>query len=377
MPSHIKLGRIFGIAIGFHYSWVIIAFLLMLSLSGHFQATHPEWTQSARWLTVIVTGVFFFSSIIVHELSHALVAQAGGLPVRSITLFALGGVAHIEKEAASPKIEFWMGIIGPITSMVISLLCFAVARAFGWEWWATPATPPQAMLVWLGYINFGLALFNLLPGFPLDGGRVLRALVWWATGDMNRSTRIAANIGQLVAFLLIALGFLRFFSNANFDGLWLAFIGWFLLDAARMSAAQVELVANLRDVRVGDIMSRDCLAVDSRADLQTFAEDYLLRTGRRCFVIQENGVAIGLVTPNDLREVERDRWATIPVTKIMRPFQRVRTVGVSTPVTEALETMGREDVNQLPVMSNGRLEGVISRGHILQLLHARAELQHM
>jgi Zn-dependent protease len=229
--------------------------------------------------------VFFFSSIVVHELSHAMVARAGGTPVRSITLFALGGVAHIEKEAANSQAELWLGIIGPITSVVVGLACFGVARLLGWEILANPASPAQAMFAWLGYINFTLALFNLIPGFPLDGGRVLRALVWRATGDMNRSTRIAASVGQVAAFGLIALGFLQFFSSANFSGLWLAFIGWFLLDAARLSIAQVEIVTNLRDVRVGDVMSRDCLTVESHADVRTFAEDYLLRTGRRCFLI--------------------------------------------------------------------------------------------
>lgn len=377
MHSHVTLGRLFGVEIGFHYSWLIIAFLIVLSLVGHFQATHPEWGRAVIWTTAVLTGVFFFSSIIVHELSHAMVARTGGAPVRSITLFALGGVAHIEKEAASPKAEFWMGIIGPITSVAVGLACFGIARLLGWEILANPASPAQAMFAWLGYINFTLALFNLIPGFPLDGGRVLRALVWWATGDMNRSTRIAARVGQVVAFGLIALGFLRFFSSANFSGLWLAFIGWFLLDAARLSVAQVELLTTLRDVRVGDVMSRDCLTVESHADVRTFAEDYLLRTGRRCFLIQDHGHVVGLVTPHELQGVARERWSSTPVTQIMRPLQQLRTVGVTTPVLEALETMSREDVNQLPVVANGQLEGIISRGHILRLLQARAELQHM
>ena len=377
MQSQVKLGRIFGVEIGFHYSWLIIAFLITLSLAGHFRAAHPEWEGSVIWMTAIITGIFFFASIIVHELSHAVVAQAAGLPVRSITLFALGGVAHIDKEAASPKTEFWMGIIGPITSMAIGLLCLGIARLLGWGMMATPATPFLAMLVWLGYINIGLAFFNLIPGFPLDGGRVLRAIIWWITGNVTRATRIAAGVGQFVAFCLIGFGILGFFVGGDFGGLWLAFIGWFLLDAARLSAAQVEVLANLSDVHVGDIMTRDCLTVDGQADLQTFAEDYLLRTGRRCFVIKENGNIIGLVTPSELKGIERERWPHTPVSQVMRPLQQLRTVGVTTPVTEALETMGREDVNQLPVVSHGHLEGIISRGHILQLLQARTELQHM
>lgn len=377
MQSHIKLGRIFGVEIGLHYSWIIIALLITLSLAGHFRITQPDWTANVIWTTAIITGLLFFTSILVHELSHALVAKSAGLPVRSITLFALGGVAHIEKDAGTPKVEFWMGIVGPITSTVIGFACLGIAWALGWTPAVTPPTPPLAMLVWLGYINIILAIFNMVPGFPLDGGRVLRSIVWWVTGDAHRSTRIAATVGQLVALALIAFGILSFFGGAGVGGIWLAFIGWFLLEAARASAAQVEIIAGLQGVRVGDIMSRDCLTVDSQADLQTFTEDYLLRTGRRCFVIKENGHIVGLVTPHEVKEVERQRWPQVTVRQIMRPLHQLRTVKPTTPVTEALETMGREDINQLPVVSDGRLEGVISRSHIFQLLQARTELQHM
>jgi Zn-dependent protease/predicted transcriptional regulator len=384
VQPQITLGRIFGVEIGLHYSWLIIAFLLTLSLVGHFQTTHPTWGASLIWMTAVITSLFFFASIVAHELSHAAVARASGLPVRSVTLFALGGVAHIEKEATTPATEFWMGLIGPIASVVIGFLCLGVAWALGWTTLETPETPFLAMLVWLGYINIILALFNLIPGFPLDGGRVLRAILWWVTGDVSRSTRIAAGVGQLIAFGLIAFGLIRFFGGAGFGSLWLAFIGWFLLDAARTSAAQVEVVANLRGVHVGDIMSQDCVTVDGRADLQTFAENYVLRTGRRCFVIKEHDDLVGLVTPSDMKTVDRERWPSTPVSTVMRPVDQLRTVGVTTPVTEALETMRRDDVNQLPVVSNGHFKGIISRGQIIQFAsqsgaagHVRSGLRHL
>jgi Zn-dependent protease/predicted transcriptional regulator len=377
VEAQIKLGRIFGIQIGLHYSWLIIALLVAFSLAAHFQQMNPQWGAGAVWGTATLTALLFFAAILVHELSHAAVAKMRGLPVRAITLFALGGVAQIEREAADAKTEFWMGIVGPITSAVIGFVCLALAVALGWspaDGMMTAATPPLAMLVWLGYINIVLAVFNMIPGFPLDGGRVLRAIVWWTTGDASRSTRIAARVGQFVAILFIVWGIFQFFAGAGFGGLWLAFIGWFLLDAARASYAQEIMTRTLKDVRVGDVMTQDCPVVDGNTNLQTFADEYLLRTGRRCFVVAEQGRISGLVTPHEIKEVERSKWALTTLDSVMRPLESLRTVAPETPVTEALELMGREDLNQLPVVLDGQLAGIVSRGHILQLLQSRAEL---
>src|SRR5215510_10665367 len=239
MKAHIKLGRVFGVPIGLHYSWIIIALLVTLSLRSQFAINNPNWEVSTTWIVAIVTGLLFFVSILSHELSHAAVAKLRGIPVRGITLFALGGVAQIEKDAADPQSEFWMGIIGPITSVVIGVVCLVLAMLLGWNVSAEPNSPLSAMFMWLGFINIALGVFNMIPGFPLDGGRVLRAVVWWITGDANRSTRIAARVGQFVALGFIFLGILRFFSGAGFGGLWIAFIGWFLLEAARASSTQV------------------------------------------------------------------------------------------------------------------------------------------
>jgi Zn-dependent protease/CBS domain-containing protein len=374
MEAQIKLGRIFGVQLGLHYSWLLIALLITLSLAGHFSATNAHWGSVSIWILAIATSLLFFASIVVHELSHAAVAKARGLPVRSITLFALGGVAQIEKESADPKTEFWMGIVGPITSAVIGVVCLALAWALGWSAGATPGTPLLAMAVWLGYINITLAAFNMIPGFPLDGGRVLRAIIWWNTKDPSRATRIAARVGQLIAFGFIMSGFFRFFTGAGLGGLWLAFIGWFLLVAARESQTRVRVAEDLRGIRVGDIMTRECPTVDRHFNLQSFADDYLLRTGRSCFFVVENGHIAGLVTPHEVKEVARNRWPYTTVGDIMRPLDKLHAVDPDTPVADALESMGRDDINQLPVVSDHRLEGVISRSHVLRLLQARAEL---
>jgi CBS domain-containing protein len=297
------------------------------------------------------------------------------LPVRGITLFAFGGVSETEKDSADAGTEFWVGIIGPITSALIGFICLGLAWAAGWGPATAAESPPLAMLVWLGYINIVLAVFNMVPGFPLDGGRVLRAVVWWATGDVDRSTRIAAGVGQLIAFGLILMGLVGFFRGAGLGGLWMVFIGWFLLDAARASYAQVGILEMLRGVRVGDAMTRDCFLIDGRLSLQTFVDDVVMRTGRRCFVVGEKGRIVGLVTPHEIKKIERTRWPYTTVEDVMRPIQELNTIAPDAPLTEALEVMGRQDVNQLPVTSNGQLEGVVSRSNILRLLQNRAEIQ--
>lgn len=374
MHSQIKLGRVFGVEIGLHYSWIVIALLIVFSLAGHFREINPQWGDGVVLITAIITGVLFFATIVAHELAHAVVAKSSGLPVRSITLFALGGVAQIEKEPEDAKTEFWMAIVGPITSFVIGSVLLALAFGLGWTAEGTPKTPLLAMMVWLGYINITLAVFNLVPGFPLDGGRVLRAIVWWITKDAVRSTKIAARVGQTVALFFIVFGVYRLFGGAGFAGLWIAIIGWFLLDAAGATYAQVEMNERLRGVRVGDIMLRDCPTVDGRTNLQTFIEEFLLRTGRRCFIVAENGIVEGIITAHEIKEIEPGFRHYKTVSDAMRPIHQLRTVTVDTPVTEVLETMGREDLNQLPVVSNGRLEGVISRGQVLRYLQTREQL---
>ncbi len=375
MKSQVKLGRVFGVELGLHFSWIVIALLITFSLAAHFHMVNREWNEATVWSAAILTGLLFFVGLFAHELSHALVAKSRGIPIRGITLFALGGVAQIEKEAGDPRTEFLMGIIGPVTSAVLGLVCLAVALALGWTWQSVPQTPGIAILVWLGYINLMLAAFNMIPGFPLDGGRVLRAIIWGITHSGDRSTRIAARVGQVVAVLFIAFGIFEFFAGAGLNGIWLAFVGWFLMQAASASYLQVQAMSALRGLKVSDTMTRDCVRVDGNTDLQTFVDSYLLRTGQRCFVVVDDGYMAGLLTPHEVRAVDRARWAGTPVREIMRPVQRIHAVNPQTPLAEALEIMGREDVNQLPVVQDGRLEGILSRGNILRVLQTRSELQ--
>lgn len=374
MKAHIKLGHIFGIEIGLHYSWLIIAVLISLSLAAYFSNAHPDWSSGVIWAMAIFTAVLFFVAIILHELSHALVARMNDLPVRSITLFALGGVAQIEKESPSAKVEFWMAIAGPITSAVIGFICLSLAWATGWTTGIEPETPLLAILVWLGYINIALAVFNMIPGFPMDGGRVLRAVIWWITGNAARATRGASVTGQIIAFGFIILGLFSFFSGSGFGGLWIAFIGWFLLNAAKATYLQSEVTEGLRGVFVRDLMRRECPVIESRTDLQTLVDEHLLKTGERCFIVTENDETVGLITPHEIKNIERRMWAFKTAADVMKPIEEIHVVKPETPASEALEIIGREDVNQLPVISGGRLEGIISRERILRYLLTRQEL---
>jgi Zn-dependent protease len=369
----IKIGRIFGIEIDLHFSWFVIAALLTTSLAAHLYQVNDEWSAAVVWAAAVVAALAFFAAILLHELSHAAVARARGVKVPSITLFALGGLAHISRDSADARTEFWMSLAGPVTSVLIGVGALGVARFFGWNFSATPDSPAMVMLVWFGFINITLALFNMIPGFPLDGGRVLRAIIWWWTGNQVRATRLAATLGQVVAFAFVFIGFLSFISGGGFGGLWLAFIGWFLSDAARSAAFETTVTEGLRGVRVRDVMSRDCATVERGTSISDVAEE-VLRTGRRCFFVVDNGRVAGMVTPQEVRAVPRDRWNVTPAADAMQPLERLHHVEADSPVTEALDVITGKDVNQLPVLDHGQLRGVISRDRILYLLSTRAQL---
>ena len=375
MKSQIKLGTVFGVELGLHYSWFVIAVLIMFSLVAQFHAVNRAWSQALVWSTAAITSVLFFACLFAHELSHAVVAKASGIPVHKITLFLLGGVAQIEKEASDASTEFWIALVGPVTSAVLGLILLALAWLLAWVPGSSAATPGTALLVWLGYINLGLAAFNMIPGFPLDGGRVLHAILWWAMDDAERSTRAAAFVGQIIAVLFIGFGILRFFQGAGLGGLWIAFIGWFLLQAAGASYMQVRARTRLHGLQVRDVMSTDYESVDPNVSLQEFVHKLLLPSGRRCFLVMQGSRLLGLITLGEVRAVDAQAWQGTSVGEVMHSGSKIHTVSRNMPLPEALEVMAREDINQLPVVSNGIVEGVVTRAHILQVIQSRAELR--
>jgi Zn-dependent protease len=371
MRSHIKLGRIFGIEVGIHYSWFIIAFVIVFFLHEDFVIQYKDWSPALAWGTAILTALLFFLCLLTHEMSHSLVARAHKLPVRRITLFALGGVSVIEKESPDAKTEFLVAIVGPITSVAIGGLLWGLARLLGG---AGASSPAVGVLQWLARINVGLGVFNMLPGYPLDGGRVLRSVLWGATRNMERATRIAARFGQGLAILFI-LGGVYLFFHKEAGGLWISFVGWFLLQAASANYMEVELKHALEGLRAGDLMSRDCAVVEGPTSVQDFVDHYILRTGKRCFMVNVMGRPGGLITPHEVRKLEREAWPVTPVQQIMKPIQEVRVVAPDTPVLDALQLMAENDLNQVPVVANQEVVGILARGDILQALKSRMELQ--
>ena len=374
LPASVPLGRITGIPVGLHYSWFVIAALITFSLAAHFREAHAAWQSATVWSVAVLTALLFFATLLAHELSHALVARRRGLRVHSITLFALGGIASIEKDANTAKTEFLVAIVGPLVSFAIGLTCIGVARSLGWSFDNGSGGLVGSLLGWLGSINLMLAVFNLIPGYPLDGGRLLRALLWGTYGDQDRATRTAARVGQVVASIFIALGLVQFVFGEALGGLWLAFIGWFLFMAAQASRTNLSIVEALRDVSVADVMAKDCAVVEPQMTLQGLVDDVLLRSGSPCVMVRRDGDGMGLITASDVRGVDRARWPYLTVRDVMRPLDSMRTVELTTPAADALTSMVRDDVNQLPVVDHGHMEGIVTRAHILQLIQSRTEL---
>jgi Zn-dependent protease/predicted transcriptional regulator len=374
MRANISLGRWFGVPVGLHYSWFVIAGLITLSLTSQFASLNPTWSAAAVGSLAVFTAALFFVCIVLHELAHASVARLSGVSVRGITLFALGGIAQIEKDAGTPAKEFWIAIAGPVASVIIAIVCGLIAGAAGFVAPAGSLSGLAVVFGWLAYINVALAVFNLIPGFPLDGGRVLRSIVWAVTHDAARATRIAARVGQVVASMFIAGGLFSLLVRNDFGGLWIALIGWFLLQGAQAYYLQAQLSSTLQGVRVADVMARDCTTVDARTTLKQFVDEQVLHMAARCFAVTQDGRIVGLISPDDVKRVEHERWDRTPVSEAMRPLQSLHPVSPEVSAGEALELMGRENINQLPVVADGHLEGVVTRSYLVHLWQVRREM---
>jgi Zn-dependent protease len=317
----------------------------------------------------------FFISLLLHELAHSWVAQKRGLRVKAITLFALGGVSQIQDDSTDTKTEFWVAIAGPIASLMVGLVCLNIALALGWHRSAEPQSALTGILVWLGYINISLAVFNMIPAFPLDGGRVLRSIIRAVTKDASRATRIAARVGQIVAFFFILDGIWRYFSGAGFGGLWIAFIGWFLMDAARTTSTRSEArPATDRGARVSDVMSRGFIAVKRAMSVHEFVYIYLLKTAQRYFVVKENDRLAGLISRYDVSLIPRERWDTTTVGDAMRPLKELQIVAPETRVLDALKLAANNRVDPMPVVENGRLLGIVFRSQLVHALQGQSEV---
>jgi Zn-dependent protease len=369
------VGRVFGIPLRIHVSWLIIFVLITFGLAaGYFpreypREKYPEWTPQLYWVIGFATSILFFVSVLLHELAHSLLARARGLAVHDIVLFIFGGVSEISDETKNPATEFFVAFIGPLTSFVLAGLFYGL-------WFvARPLSGPVAALGWyLGFINGMLGAFNLIPGFPLDGGRVLRSILWKATGNLEKSTRWAARSGQVVAYLFILFGIWLAIYHDLLNGLWIAFIGWFLDNAALSSYRQLIIRQTLSEHTVSEIMMRDYPQTSPDVPLSAVVEEYLLPYGLRCLPVVTDGRLVGLLTVHDLQKVPREQWPMTPTSQIMIPMERVKVTGPGENLWHALEEMTQEGVNQLPVLTEGRLEGLLTRAGVLTFLRTKAEL---
>jgi Zn-dependent protease/CBS domain-containing protein len=366
----IPIGKIFGISIDLDYSWFLIVGLLAWLLAvEYYPAEFKNWTAGEYWVMGIVTAVMLFVSVLIHELGHSIVAKRFGLSVPRITLFIFGGVSQIAAEPPSAGAEFWIAIVGPLVS-------FALAALF---WELEPllvSSPPlYAMAKYLALLNLILGVFNLIPGFPLDGGRVFRAIVWKITGKYQRATRIAGATGRFFGFFLIFLGVWQVLGGNFFNGLWIAFIGWFLESAAGSQLQQEVLKSLLGEHKVLDAMKREFLQVPGDITLQDVVDKYILPSGVRYLVVSGPGGPVGMVTLAAIRTIPRHAWPTTTASQVMVPLQKVATTQPDAILWSALEKMGRDGVNQLPVVKGNGIVGILSREdilHYLQVLRAFA-----
>ncbi len=369
MPGSIHLGKIAGIEININYSWIIIVVLITWSLATQFAVVYPGWSTATYWIVGFISAILLFVSVLLHELAHSLVARSRGLPVKSITLFIFGGVSNIEREPQSPGVEFWIAIVGPIASIVIGIIAFLLLLPINGT-----RSPLTAILNYLAITNILLGVFNLIPGFPLDGGRVLRSIIWKITGSLRTATRAATVVGEIVAFLFILAGIWLFFSGNILSGIWIGFIGWFLLMAAQTANSQVMLESMLKGVTVGEVMNPNPATVPANISLQRLVDDYFLPHGLRSAIVMQDDQVAGLITLSDIRHVPRDQWTQTPMGLVMVPVNRLHAVSPTQSLNDVLPLMASQNVNQLPVMQNGHLVGVLSRDAIVHFIEVRRAL---
>jgi len=365
MSTSFRLGKIYGIPFYLHYTWFLILALVVISLSQeYFPALYPGWPSHLHWVTGAVASLLFFASLLAHELSHSLVSLHYGIPVRSITLFIFGGVARISREAGSPKEELLMAAAGPLTSLFLGGLFL------GMEYIISSLNEPLAALFsWLMQVNFLLAAFNLIPGFPLDGGRIFRALIWKLTGRYKTATNIAAMLGQLISWMFILGGvFLALFTLNWLSGLWLVFIGFFLLHAVSLSKRHSLLQERLAGITAENVMNRHIVSVPFQLTLGDLIRDYMdvIRAGPLLVVDGER--IRGIITASNIRSVPERLWAITPVIAVMTPIARFSAAYPQEDILSLWEKLEASRLKVLPVLHEGRVLGLITREDLRRFL---------
>jgi Zn-dependent protease/CBS domain-containing protein len=370
MKGAIRLGSIRGIEIGVHYNWLLIFFLVAWSLAmGYFPQSYLGWTQLVYWTTGVIASILLFVSVLLHELAHSFVAQARGLPVRSITLFIFGGVSNIVREAENPRTEFAMAVVGPLSSLVIAGVFYGLFLVV-----PNKLDPLAALLSYLALINAFLAVFNLIPGFPLDGGRVLRSIIWGATGNLVKATNIAATVGRLFGWGLIGVGLFQILRGNFLGGLWIAFIGWFLSNAADSSRQETTVQEYLKGFKVKDVMTPNPQTISPGATVLEVVQGIFSQYHRRAVPVARDGKLVGIVTLTNIRGLPQEKWAITPVEAIMTKAP-LQCVSPEDDLARAMAMIAEQDVNQVLVCTDSGLVGIISRADIIRHLQYTQELR--
>lgn len=389
MGNNLRLGKIFGIKIKINWSWLFILVLITWNLTNAFGSMHSDWSPGTRLTVSFLAAVLFFVSVLAHELAHSLMARARGVPVSGITLFLFGGVSSIQRHPDSPMSEFLITIVGPLTSIflgIIFILFSGVGIGSLGENVVDPADlisqlgPVTTLLLWLGPINIVLGVFNMIPGFPLDGGRVLRSILWKITDDIRKATRWASWVGQSIAWLMIIGGVsmifgaqIPFFGSGLIDGLWLAFIGWFLNSAAVQSYQEIVVQDILEGVQVSEMMRSDPPTVGGNETISTLVHGYIMQKDDHAFPVVDEGSLKGVVTLEDVRGVPEEDWEQVLVNEIMTPKADLVTVAADEDASDAFTKISQQSVRQLPVMEGEKMVGVLRREEIVKWLRIHAD----
>ncbi|RJR47625.1 MAG: CBS domain-containing protein [Deltaproteobacteria bacterium] len=368
-----KLFNLFGFEVSIDLSWIFIAVLVTWSLAaGFFPYLYPHLPAKTYWVMGVIGSLGLFLSVIFHEFSHSVVARRLGLPMKGITLFIFGGVAQMGDEPASAKVEFFMAIAGPISSLVLGgifYLLYVQGAAAGWS------LPVNGVIRYLAYINVVLAVFNLLPAFPLDGGRVLRSILWGAWDDLRRATRVSAAVGSAFGFGLIALGILQLISGNFIAGLWWFLIGMFIRGAAQMSYQQLLVRNALAGEPVRNFMHPHPVTAPGSITLEHLVKDYIYKYHFKMFPVMDNSHLLGCITTRQVKEVPRERWSQETIRELVSPCSEENTISPETDAVQALALINRTGNSRLLVVEGNQLVGILTLRDLMKFLSLKVELE--
>ena len=369
----LKLFTVFGFTVRADISWIIIVVLVVWSLAG---SVFPQQYAELHWTMHLLMGVVaaagLFASIIAHELCHSLVARRYGLPMRGITLFLFGGVAEMGEEPPNPKAEFLMAIAGPAASLMLGVVFLGVTFLVHFFAWPEPV---RGVTMWIGLINLMLVAFNMIPGFPLDGGRVLRSALWRLHGDLRRATRTASRIGAGFGAVLVGLGFLSLLLGEPLGGLWWIFIGLFVRAAAKQGYQQVLIREALHGEPIERFMSAEPVTVPPSLTVEQLVNDYVYRHHFKMFPVVDDGHVLGCVRTRDIKDVPREQWPQRRVQELTSPCDERNTITPDEDAIHAFARMNRNDASRLMVVDHGRLRGILTLKDLLKFLAVKLELE--